>query len=102
MGNNGSIVMGIKRTRSIRDFINHEADKHKDRYESGTEGPNFRAILDKAGYYSVLLGVAGHHKWVDVHSWCKEHVGHDNYTWTGSMFWFDTEKDAMFFTLKWA
>ena len=94
----------MNRRRSIRDFIDAEAHKHQGRYQkmSETEGPNYRAILDKAGYYSVLLNASGHTQWKEVHKWCNEHIGHDNYTWTGSRFWFDTEKDAMLFTLKWS
>ena len=33
--------------------------------------------------------------------WCKEQFGSEHFAWTGSKVWFETEKDAIMFTLRW-
>lgn len=63
---------------------------------------DWRWAFDKMNYPSVLLGSASHQQWTEVHAWCQEHVGEQHYAWTGSRFWFDQEKDAMLFALKWS
>jgi hypothetical protein len=37
-----------------------------------------------------------------MHHWCEQQFGKDHYAWTGSTFWFETEKDATLFGLRWA
>lgn len=63
---------------------------------------NWRRAYDKMNYPSVLLGAHGHLQWQEVHAWCQEQFGKEHYTWTGSRFWFDQEKDAVLFALRWA
>jgi hypothetical protein len=53
----------------------------------------------EAGYYECKLGNAS--KWTDSHQWCKENIGEQHYAWVGNVFWFETEQDAIAFTLKW-
>ena len=33
--------------------------------------------------------------------WCREQFGPEHFAWTGSKFWFESEKDAIMFTLRW-
>lgn len=51
--------------------------------------------------HSVLLGREGHFSWQEMHNWCKEKFGAEQYTWTGSLFWFQNERDAIMFMLRW-
>jgi hypothetical protein len=55
-------------------------------------------LLMNAGYYPVKM-----YKYVGLplHDWLMEHVGYDNYNWTGSVFWFNTQSDATWFALNW-
>ena len=56
-----------------------------------------------AGYYGVDLSAHGGRGRRELHEWCKEHIGHQHYAWTGtSMFWFETESSAVMFALKWS
>lgn len=58
-------------------------------------------IFEQAGFYSVSLGNNWGAEWPDIHKWCQEKFGREHYTWTGSTFWFENEKDAILFALKW-
>jgi hypothetical protein len=35
------------------------------------------------------------------YDWCSEQFGSEHFAWTGSKFWFEREKDAIMFTLRW-
>jgi len=37
----------------------------------------------------------------DCYLWAREQFGPEHVAWTGSKFWFETEKDAIMFTLRW-
>ena len=52
-----------------------------------------------AGYHSVRVNTRG---WHNIHSWCIENFGEQHYTWTGNVFWFDNEQNAIMFALKWS
>jgi hypothetical protein len=54
--------------------------------------------LELAGFHSVQLTSFAH--WSTVHEWCREKFG-DEYTWTGSTFWFTNWEDATEFALTW-
>lgn len=56
-------------------------------------------ILMAAGYIPVTLKKY-HGK--ELHDWAMAHIGWENYNWTGSTFWFNTEQDAILFSLRWA
>ncbi len=60
---------------------------------------NWGEVFRRGGYFKVTLR---HHGWSKVHDWCKEYIGEHRYTWTGSDFWFETEKDAAWFALVWS
>jgi hypothetical protein len=62
---------------------------------------NWESRLRDAGYYRAMYAGYGQ-KWPDVHKWCEEHVGKKHYAWTGFTFWFDSEKNAILFALRWA
>jgi hypothetical protein len=54
-----------------------------------------------AGYPYVLVQNSQSNKWSEIHAWCQNVLGQDNYTWTGDVFWFLTEDDAVKFSLVW-
>jgi hypothetical protein len=61
---------------------------------------NWNTRLQQAGYHFIHLNL----KYVrqDIISWCEKNYG-TNFAWTGNdTFWFNTEKDAVLFALRWA
>jgi hypothetical protein len=90
----------------IHDFI--EAWKQWDSIEAstrvnGTFRPVWNDRFQNAGYYSVVPSSANIvNSWQEIHRWCKEHVGSRHYVWAGSIFWFDSDRAAMWFKLRWA
>jgi hypothetical protein len=83
---------------AIRDFAGHRQVRDWDHSTAARVREEYQA----AGYYPVkcpLQGRAG--EWQDIHRWCCEHMGKDHYSWTGSTFWFENERDAILFTLRW-
>lgn len=52
----------------------------------------------QAGFHRVRL--ADFKNWNQIHVWCEQNFG-DNYTWTGSVFWFCTPEDATLFAVTW-
>jgi hypothetical protein len=64
----------------------------------GTPGVVWPELLANAGYISVehQQGL-----WQNVHDWCKEVIGYEHYSWTGSTFWFETKEHALMFKLCW-
>lgn len=64
---------------------------------------NHYLLFEEAGYIPIILNdKASGAVWHDIHEWALEHIGYSNYNWTGSVFWFMNEKDAMLFALRWA
>ncbi len=55
--------------------------------------------LEKDGYIIIELG--SHLYWSEVHKWCNENIGSDNYTWYGSNFVFDRKDFAEDFAIRW-
>lgn len=93
---------------SLERFINETKEKHLNylRNRPASEvllrpGKNiiWNEELAKAGYINVPLTSSA--EWSEVHRWCVANIGKNRYTWTGNIFWFETEKDAIMFTLRW-
>ena len=87
----------------IQDFIDSWKvyDKQQNYNPSQVYPPWTKRFVDN-GYYSVSLsGNALENNWQEVHKWCEDQFGGRHYAWTGSVFWFETEKDANWFTLRW-
>ena len=58
--------------------------------------------FEDAGYpYVDLSWSPGSQHWDGVHRWCKSEIGEENYTWTGTRFWFLNSEDALRFGLVW-
>ncbi len=57
-----------------------------------------------AGYYRVNVSVVNiEYNWLDITEWCKEQFGKTHYYWsTTNTVWFESEKDATLFILKWS
>jgi len=65
--------------------------------------PFWNTRFQDAGYYSAepsRESIRGY--WQEMHRWCEEQFSPDHYAWTGSTFWFETERNALLFSLKWA
>jgi hypothetical protein len=90
----------------IQDFI--EAWKQWDLADrQGRQGESVRPIwklrFRDAGYYRVEPSSGSvTHNWQEMHSWCEEHIGARHYAWAGSTFWFESDRAAVLFTLRWA
>lgn len=82
----------------ILDFVESwkEYDNHNKYHH-----PNWESRLRDAGYYRIMYAGNGQN-WPDVHKWCEAQVGNKHYVWTGFTFWFDCEKNAILFGLRWA
>jgi len=39
--------------------------------------------------------------WQEIHRWCREKIGIDNYSWAGDVFAFRDQEDAVIFKLRW-
>ena len=58
---------------------------------------DWNSILEDAGYYSIKFRPKTKQCW----DWCAKEFGLGHIAWTGSKFWFESEKDAIMFTLRW-
>ena len=86
----------------IQDFIESWKVYDKQNYNPSQVYPPWTKRFVDYGYYSVSLsGNALENNWQEVHKWCEDQFGGRHYAWTGSVFWFETEKDANWFTLRW-
>lgn len=65
-------------------------------------------VMNKKDYYTPQLNAAGYyvhkpssnHNWQEMHEFCQSNFGQEHYTWVGSNFWFETEKDRNWFILR--
>ena len=86
-------------TLPIREFAEDRKVKNWDH----TTAKNMQEEYQAAGYYPVQLGMLGLvGEWQECHRWCRDYIGENHYSWTGSTFWFETEKAAIWFALRWA
>ena len=88
----------MKKFNSIQKFAAYW-QLRDERLPSTTVMPNWYTRFLKAGYYQIEI--SGFDEWSETHKWCREQFGEDHYNWTGSIFWFETERDATFFALRW-
>ena len=51
------------------------------------------------GWHPVMGTEHFHLNWAQCHRECKEIFGEDNYTWTGSVFWFKNKEDILIYKL---
>lgn len=87
-------------TTTIRDFANDRVRMIRD-WDHSTAA-RVQEEYQAAGYHPVELGTLGLvNEWQECHRWCREHIGEDHYSWTGSTFWFETDKAAVLFALRW-
>ena len=80
---------------SIADFIRQA----KELCDSGkvSEPINWNGLFLLNGYISVEFMPKNKECW----DWGREQFGPEHIAWTGSKFWFESEKDAIMFTLRW-
>ena len=80
---------------SIQDFI---CQVQKIIESDGLSEPiNWNGLFLLNGYIPVDLIPKNN----ECYDWCREQFGSEHFAWTGSKFWFKTEKDAIMFTLRW-
>jgi hypothetical protein len=80
---------------SIADFI---TQVNKIIESDGLSEPiNWNGLFLLNGYISVEFTP----KNKECYDWGREQFGPEHFAWTGSKFWFETEKDAIMFTLRW-
>lgn len=95
---------------TIQDYIEFAKAEHNRLYREQSAAevllkkrtqqiPNWNVVLKSGGYYDVQLG---HTDWQEMHKWFKENVGEEHYTWTGSIFWFESKEIAAWAALKWS
>lgn len=63
-----------------------------------TTWPEFLTSLNLIKVPAGDLSMRNH--WTGMHDWCRKQFGED-YTWTGSVFWFAKKEDAILFALRW-
>jgi hypothetical protein len=51
------------------------------------------------GWHPVMGTQYFHLNWAACHQECKEIFGEENYTWTGSVFWFKNKEDILVYKL---
>jgi hypothetical protein len=86
---------------NIRQFCESYKKEHNENEpEELYFNPDWNLILNKAGYYHAVLRSPEH--WQHVHEWCVKYYTKDHYIWTGNTFWFETESDAVWFSLRWS
>jgi len=90
---------------NIREFIDKTKEKHREHLRNhhalGVTGKTilWSEELAAAGYITVKLTRSA--DWPEVHRWCIDNIGEDHYTWSGTDFWFESEEDAVMFSLRW-
>lgn len=59
-------------------------------------------FADKFHYYIVEYESDRHnHAWWEVHEWCSNNFGRENYSWAGNTFAFKTDEHRIMFKLRW-
>lgn len=82
----------------IQDFV--AAWKSLDSADGISKHIHWDTRFQDAGYFSVEFNALKN--WQEVHEWCRRWIGEEHYSWTGSVFWFESEKAASWFALKWS
>jgi len=84
----------------IQDFISawKAYDASEDRHDR-----DWNIRFKEAGYYSAMCGSGVTITvWQQIHQWCEKQYGANHFAWRGSRFWFETERDALLFILRWS
>ena len=58
-------------------------------------------LYEQQGYIRISLAPEKYQYWAEIQEWCRLNVGEEHYDWTGNIFWFDDEKNATLFALRW-
>lgn len=83
-------------TETIRDF----AEQRRVRQWDHSTAARVQEEYQTSGYYPIQVNILWY--WGEIHEWCCQHIGRDHYSWTGSTFWFENERDAVLFALRWS
>ena len=95
--------MAIARKDSITDFISAWRQWDEGKEYDPQANRDWARRLAEAGYYSVKVGrIFIEHEWQNIHGWCEDQFGENHYVWTGTTWWFETDRDAVLFALRWA
>lgn len=91
-------LVHVENKQSIQDWLKKQKKFAEIGYLDG-HPLEVQRQLEIAGFIKVKYNNV--HVWSDMHDWCKEYIGVENYTWFGSTFWFSDEQDALLFDLRW-
>lgn len=99
-------------TITIQQYVELADEAHAERYRNQSAAevlmhavpahiPDWNAVMRKGGYYHVIPNWT-HTSWSYMHEWLQCNIGREHYAWNGENFWFETEKAATWFALKFA
>jgi hypothetical protein len=90
-------------TQQVKDNWDHKR-RNRPASEVLLQGPmpeiNWPATYKQAGYISYQLKTLK--TWTSMHEWCQTNIGQEHYSWTGTIFWFERQEDAVVFALRWS
>jgi hypothetical protein len=87
----------------IQDFVeNWQLWDTKTKSHFGNQ-PVWNNRFRDAKYYSIVPSVLNTSQhFIEMHYWCEHYFGREHYANTGYTFWFESERDAAWFALRWA
>jgi len=85
----------------VRNFVDAWERWDEARGHDGSVDIDWERRFRDAGYYSATLNPSVS-AWNPVHHWCWQNFGDGHYAWTGTTFWFENERDATLFALRWS
>lgn len=102
--------MESNRVLTIHDYVEFVKEDHARLYREQSAAEvllkartpqiqDWNSVLKAGGYHAVQIRRG---EWEEMHQWFKKHIGETHYTWTGSIFWFETEEAALWASLKWS
>ena len=78
---------------SVRKYIDKYAENHD--YTS-----SHYDIFELVGY--IPVSIERNQSWGELIDWLLKNIGWENFNITGTVFWFNTEHDAVMFALRWS
>ena len=88
----------------VRDYFEEYGRQYQrpdDLIDLNIDRKNWYDILGSGGYIQVKFPNTDWNLTRQVAAWCRENFGVDHYYWTGGVFWFDSEEQAVLFALRW-
>jgi hypothetical protein len=107
-----SYATSTSKAGSILEFVQREKELHKQKYLQQTVGevlsnPMSTGIKDwdkrfaTQGYYYVPIPIRKG-SIIQIIEWCNTQFGKDHFSFAAGKIWFETEKAANWFVLRWS